>query len=137
MLDGVKTTAEISWEEIKFSGDWCTFTVVTAGSFIPYHFLLKRESLSCGLEPTRLLYPWGFPGKNIGVGCRFLLVKSFKKLRQLLGGGLRKGSKCLGWLESREWKATERRERHSFCLVFWFTFLYLPPSSTPGLCVES
>ena len=26
-----------------------------------------------GLEPARLLCPWSFPGKNTGVGCRFLL----------------------------------------------------------------
>ena len=26
-----------------------------------------------GLQPTRLLYPWSSPGKNIGVGCHFLL----------------------------------------------------------------
>ena len=26
-----------------------------------------------GLLPTRLLCPWGFPGKNTGVGCHFLL----------------------------------------------------------------
>ena len=26
-----------------------------------------------GLQPTRLLWPWDSPGKNIGVGCRFLL----------------------------------------------------------------
>ena len=25
-----------------------------------------------GLEPTRLLRPWDFPGKNSGLGCRFL-----------------------------------------------------------------
>ena len=25
------------------------------------------------LSPTRLLYPWDFPGKNTGVGCCFLL----------------------------------------------------------------
>ena len=23
-----------------------------------------------GLEPTRLLHPWNFPGKNTGVGCQ-------------------------------------------------------------------
>ena len=28
-------------------------------------------------EPTRLLCPWDFPGKNIGVGCRFLLQRIF------------------------------------------------------------
>ena len=25
-----------------------------------------------GLQPTRLLCPWDFPGKNTGVGCHFL-----------------------------------------------------------------
>ena len=26
-----------------------------------------------GLQPTRLTRPWDSPGKNIGVGCHFLL----------------------------------------------------------------
>ena len=26
-----------------------------------------------GLQPTRLLHPWDFPGKNTGVGCHRLL----------------------------------------------------------------
>ena len=26
-----------------------------------------------GLQPTRLLHPWDFPGKSIGVGCHCLL----------------------------------------------------------------
>ena len=30
-----------------------------------------------GLEPTSLLCPWGLPGKNVGVGCRFLLQRIF------------------------------------------------------------
>ena len=30
-----------------------------------------------GLKPTRLLCPWDFPGKNIGVGCHFLLQGIF------------------------------------------------------------
>ena len=29
------------------------------------------------LQPTRLLYPWNFPGKNPGVGCHFLLQGIF------------------------------------------------------------
>ena len=51
------------------------------------HFLLqcmkvKNESevaQSCptqrphGLQPTRLLHPWDFPGKSTGVGCHCLL----------------------------------------------------------------
>ena len=30
-----------------------------------------------GLQPTRLLCPWNFPGKNTGLGCRFLLQGIF------------------------------------------------------------
>ena len=30
-----------------------------------------------GLQPTRLLCPWGFPSKNTGVGCHFLLQRIF------------------------------------------------------------
>ena len=30
-----------------------------------------------GLEPTRLLHPWGFPGKRTGVGCHCFLQHSW------------------------------------------------------------
>ena len=30
-----------------------------------------------GLQPTRLLCPWNFPGKNTGMGCHFLLQGIF------------------------------------------------------------
>ena len=30
-----------------------------------------------GLEPTRLICPWNFLGKNIGLGCHFLLQEIF------------------------------------------------------------
>ena len=37
-------------------------------------------------QPTRLLHPWGSPGKNTGVGCHFLLqfrkVKSEREVAQ-------------------------------------------------------
>jgi len=29
-----------------------------------------------GLQPTRLLHPWDFPGKSTGMGCHCLLPKS-------------------------------------------------------------
>ena len=39
-----------------------------------------------GLQPTRFLRPWDFPGKNTGVGCHFLLqcmkVKSESEVTQ-------------------------------------------------------
>ena len=31
-----------------------------------------------GLQPTRLLRPWDFPGKNTGVGYHFLLHSEIK-----------------------------------------------------------
>ena len=30
-----------------------------------------------GLQPSRLFCPWDFPGKDIGVGCHFLLQGIF------------------------------------------------------------
>ena len=41
---------------------------------------------SHGLQPTRILSPWDFPGKNTGVGCHFLLQGIF--LTQGLNPGL-------------------------------------------------
>ena len=39
---------------------------------------IKSDSLRPhGLEPTRLLYSWNFPGKNTGVGCHFPLQGIF------------------------------------------------------------
>ena len=34
-----------------------------------------------GLQPARLLCPWGSPGKNTGVGCHFLLQGIFPTQR--------------------------------------------------------
>ena len=70
---------------------------------------VKRESevtQSCltqrshGLQPTRLLRPWDFPGKSTGVGCHCLLSQeadgSKKKKKKKAGehrGQRRKGKK--------------------------------------------
>ena len=48
------------------------------------HGTLRAQSLQVhltlqphGLQPTRLFRPWDSPGKNTGVGCRFLLQGTF------------------------------------------------------------
>ena len=35
---------------------------------------MSDSSQPHGLQPTRLLRPWDFPGKSIGVGCHCLLL---------------------------------------------------------------
>ena len=35
--------------------------------------VMSDSSLPHGLQPTRLLHPWDFPGKSTGVGCHCLL----------------------------------------------------------------
>ena len=37
------------------------------------HLVVSDSMRPCGLQPTRLLHPWDFPGKNTGAGCHCLL----------------------------------------------------------------
>ena len=37
------------------------------------HSVVSDSSQPHGLQPTRLLHPWDFPGKSTGVGCHCLL----------------------------------------------------------------
>ena len=41
------------------------------------HSVMSNSLQPCELEPTRLLCPWDYPGKNTGVGCHFLLQGIF------------------------------------------------------------
>ena len=41
------------------------------------HSVVSDSLRPHGLQPTRLLGPWNFPGKSIGVGCHFLLQGIF------------------------------------------------------------
>ena len=38
-----------------------------------------------GLQPTRLLRPWDFPGKSTGVGCHCLVCVRRQEVRNLMG----------------------------------------------------
>ena len=52
------------------------------------HSVESDSSRPHGLQPTRLLHPWDFPGKSTGVGCHFLLqcvkVKLLSRVRLLV-----------------------------------------------------
>ena len=63
---GILQARTLEWVAISFSNAW--------------KWKVKGKSLSCvrllgtpWTEPTRLLHPWGFPGKSTGVGCHCLL----------------------------------------------------------------
>ena len=58
-----------------------------------------------GLQPTRLLRPWDFPGKSTGVGCNFLLQRLF--LTQELNLGLLHWRHTLYCLRHREVQKSE------------------------------
>ena len=36
---------------------------------------------SHGLQPTRLLHPWDFPGRSTGVGCHYCVLILLTKVR--------------------------------------------------------
>ena len=66
-VPGILQARTLEWVAISFSNAW--------------KWKVKVKSLSCvsnssgphGLQPTRLLHPWDFPGKSTGVGCHCLL----------------------------------------------------------------
>ena len=59
----------------RFFTSWATREV------LDWHCCVSRsvvpDSLRpCGLQPTRLLCPWDFPGKDTGVGCHLVPFKN-------------------------------------------------------------
>ena len=66
-VPGILQTRTLEWVAISFSNAW--------------KWKVKVKSLSRvdsyrphGLQPTRLLHPWDFPGKSTGLGCYCLLL---------------------------------------------------------------
>ena len=54
--------------------------------FVKWSHSVVSDSLwPHGLQPTRLLHPWDFPGKSTGVGCHFLLQEIFPTQGSNLG----------------------------------------------------
>ena len=56
----------------------CTYSFLPDLSlFVLSRSVMSNSLWSRGLEPTRFLCPWDFPGKNTRVGCHFLLQGLF------------------------------------------------------------
>ena len=80
-----------------------------------------------GLQPSRLLCPWDFPGKNTGVGCYFLLQETF--LNQGSNPGLqhcRQILYCLSQCPHSQWHKEANSDvlnPRSVVILFCSTFL--------------
>ena len=61
-VPGILQARTLEWVAISFSNAWKWSRSVVSDSLWPH-----------GLQPTRLLRPWDFPGKSTGVGCHCLL----------------------------------------------------------------
>ena len=61
-IPGILQARPLEWVAISFSSAWKWSRSVVSDSSWPH-----------GLQPTRLLHPWDFPGKSTGVGCHCLL----------------------------------------------------------------
>ena len=64
-IPGILQARTLEWVAISFSNAWKWSRSVVSDSSRPH-----------GLQPTRLLGPWDFPGKGTGVGCHCLLHTS-------------------------------------------------------------
>ena len=67
-IPGILQARTLEWVAISFSNacKWKWSRSVVSDSSRPH-----------GLQPTRLLHPWDFPGKSTGVGCHCLLWRTW------------------------------------------------------------
>ena len=65
-VPGILQARTLEWVTISFSNAW-KWKVKGSRSVV------SDSSRPHGLQPTRLLHPWDFPGKSTGVGCQCLL----------------------------------------------------------------
>ena len=61
-VPGILQARTLEWVAISFSNAWKWSHSVVSDPQRPH-----------GLQPSRLLHPWDFPGKSTGVGCHCLL----------------------------------------------------------------
>ena len=76
-VPGIIQARILEWVAISFSNAW---------KWKWSRLVMSDSSWPHGLQPTRLLHPWDFPGKSTGVGCHCLLqcmkVKSESEIAQ-------------------------------------------------------
>ena len=65
-VPGILQARILEWVAISFSNAW-------KWKWKRSRSVVSDSSWPHGLQPTRLLRPWDFPGKSTGVGCHCLL----------------------------------------------------------------
>ena len=69
----------LEWVAISFSNKTCvcTHTLCVCVCVCVCVYSIMSNFVTHGLQPTRLLCPWNFPGNNTGMGCHFLVQGIF------------------------------------------------------------
>ena len=85
-VHGILQARILEWVAISFSIMTYIFPLKKSTHGCLYVVLrcsVVSDSVPHGLQPTRLLCPWNFPGKNTGVGCHVVDIHKsyFKKCR--------------------------------------------------------
>ena len=95
--------------------------------------VVSNSSRPHGLQPTRFLRPWDFPGKSTGVGYHCLLrVRYYNYLKMILG----KRKMCAGYIQTRHcyetWASLEVLDPipHGYWMmtIFWPIYAWPHPS---------
>ena len=87
------------------------------------HSIVPNSLRPHGLQPTRLLCPWDFPGKDTGVCCHFLLQGIFPTQRW--NPGLLHCRQILYWLSWSKFTCNAKRRLSWNCLPFHHEILRL------------
>ena len=107
-VPGMLQARTLEWVATSFSSAWKWS-----------HSVLSDSSGPHGLQPTRLLRPWDFPGKSTGVGCQCLLRmlttgapqrKSSASPSSALPGAFRECSHWLPVPPSQTWMDSQGRQ---------------------------
>ena len=90
-VPGILQARTLEWVAISFSNAW---------KWKWSHSLLSYSLRPHGLQPTRLLRRWDFPGKSTGVGCHCLLQNLARPNSMAPALALGNGSHPEAWLLS-------------------------------------
>ena len=100
------------------------------------HSVMSDSSRPHGLQPTRLLRPWDFPGKSTGVGCRCLLCGCLHIVAIFIVAKIWKPPRLFfSWLKKsihffliEIWKISHWNVKDFYCFTSWSSWFTIPNS---------